>query len=175
MKVLHAAVGGITESDVLLADASDAVIIGFNVVAPAVIRDLAEQRHVEVRTYRIIYDITEDVKKSLEGMLSPETREETLGTAEVREVFKVSKVGTVAGCLVTDGVIQRNARVRIARQDIIIGDHREIDSLKRFKEDAKEVRSGMECGIKIVGYDDLKTGDKIICYQTVTVKRKLGE
>ena len=175
VKVLHAAVGGITESDVLLADASDAVIIGFNVVAPAVIRDLAEQRHVEVRTYRIIYDITEDVKKSLEGMLSPETREETLGTAEVREVFKVSKVGTVAGCLVTDGVIQRNARVRIARQDIIIGDHREIDSLKRFKEDAKEVRSGMECGIKIVGYDDLKTGDKIICYQTVTVKRKLGE
>ncbi len=174
VKVLHAAVGGITESDVLLADASDAVIIGFNVVAPAVIRDLAEQRHVEVRNYRIIYDITEDVKKSLEGMLSPETKEEILGTAEVREVFKVSKVGTVAGCLVTDGNMQRNAKVRIARQDIVIGDNRDIDSLKRFKEDAKEVRAGMECGIKVVGFDDLKTGDKIICYQTVTVKRKLG-
>ena len=174
VKVLHAAVGGITESDVLLADASDAVIIGFNVVAPAVIRDLAEQRHVEVRNYRIIYDITEEVKKSLEGMLSPETKEEILGTAEVREVFKVSKVGTVAGCLVTDGNMQRNAKVRIARQDIVIGDNRDIDSLKRFKEDAKEARAGMECGIKVVGFDDLKTGDKIICYQTVTVKRKLG-
>ncbi len=174
VKVIHTAVGGVTESDVLLADASDALIIAFNVVAPAMVRDLSEQRQVEIRNYRVIYDITDDVKKGLEGLLEPEKREEILGQAEVREVFKVSKVGNVAGSFVTEGKADRSARVRVTRQNVVVTDNRQIESLRRVKEDAKEVRAGMECGVKITNFDDLKSGDILIFYNTIIVKRKLA-
>ncbi len=173
IKVLHAAVGGISESDVLLADASDAVIIGFHVVASARARELADQRRVDIRLYRVIYDLTEDLTKSLEGMLEPESKEEQLGVAEVRQVFKVSKVGQVAGCLVAEGVVQRGAQMRVIRDDVVITDDRKIESLRRVKEDVKEVRSGTECGIKLAGFDDVKVGDQLVCYKTVLVSRTL--
>ncbi|MBI1374236.1 MAG: translation initiation factor IF-2 [Phycisphaera sp.] len=170
VKVLHAAVGGITESDVLLAEASEAIIIGFNVIASQKARAEAEQRDVDIRLYRVIYDIIEDVTGALEGMLAPTKREDVLGHAEVREVFKVSKVGAVAGCYVTDGVVQRNALIRVTRDDIVIEHDRKLEQLKRFKDDAKEVKSGMECGMKIEGYDDIRQGDILECYVTTEVK-----
>lgn len=173
VKVLHSAVGGINESDVLLADASDAVIIGFHVVASPRARELAEQRRVDIRLYRVIYDLTEDLTKSLEGMLEPETKEEELGTAQVRQVFKVSKIGSVAGCLVTEGVVQRGANMRVIRDDVVVVEDRKIESLRRIKDDAREVRVGTECGIKLVGFDDLKVDDRLVCYNTISVSRKL--
>ena len=174
VKVLHAGVGGITESDILLADASDAVVIGFHVTLPSVVRDIADERHVECRLYRIIYECTDDVKKSLEGMLTPEVKEEILGEAEVREVFKIKKVGTIAGCLVTSGTIMRSAsKMRLIRDDVVITEKRDIDSLRRVKDDAKEVRMGTECGIRLVGFDDIKPGDRLVCYKVIEVKRKL--
>ena len=173
VKVLHHAVGGINESDVLLADASDAVIIGFHVVASSRARELAEHRGVDIRLYRVIYDLIEDLTKSLEGMLEPETKEQLLGAAEVRQLFKVSKVGLVAGCLVIEGMIQRTAKMRVVRDDVVVADDRKIESLRRVKEDAREVRTGTECGIKLAGFDDLKVGDKLVCYSTLSVSRKL--
>jgi len=173
VRVLHAAVGAITESDVLLADASDAVVIGFHVVAPAAVRDLAETRDVEIRLYRVIYDLTDDVRRGLEGMLDPESREERVGAAEVREVFQVSKVGTVAGCLVTEGSVERTAKVRVIRDGVVVTDEREMGGLRRVKDDVKEVRAGTECGIRIAGFNDVKPGDQIECYRTVEVKRLL--
>ncbi len=173
VKVLHAAVGGVTESDVLLADASDAIIVGFHVVAPPAVREIAEQRGVDIRLYRIIYEVTDEITKSLEGMLEPEKKEEEMGTAEVREVFRISKVGAIAGCMVTDGILQRNLRMRVIRDNAVVTDNRGIESLRRVKEDVKEVRAGMECGVKIAGFDDLKPGDKLICYNTITIPRKL--
>ena len=173
VRVLHAAVGGITESDVLLADASDAIIIGFHVIATPAVREIAEARDVDIRLYRIIYDVTDDVKKALEGMLEPERKEEELGTAEVRQVFKVSKVGNVAGCLVTDGVIQRGAKMRVVRDGTVVTDNRAIDTLRRVKDDVREVRAGTECGIRIDGFDDLKAGDTLVCYNVIEVKRTL--
>jgi translation initiation factor IF-2 len=174
VKVLHAAVGGITESDVLLAEASEAVVIGFDVIASSVARGEAERRGVDVRTYRIIYEIVDDVKRALEGMLSPERREQVLGHAEVRDVFRVSKVGAIAGCYVVDGVIRRNALIRVTRDGIVIEHDRTLESLKRFKEDAKEVRSGMECGCKIEAYDDIREGDVLECYITTEVRPTLS-
>jgi translation initiation factor IF-2 len=141
VKVLHAAVGGITEADVALAEASGAVVIGFQVIASAVARAEAERRVVDVRNYRVIYDIVDDVKKAMEGMLAPQKREEVLGHAEVREVFRVSKVGSVAGGYVTDGVVQRNALIRVTRDGIVVEHDRTLQTLKRFKDDAKEVRA----------------------------------
>ena len=173
VRVLHAAVGGVTESDILLADASDAVIIGFNVIASAKARQLAERKRVQIRLYQVIYDIADDLKKAAEGLLEPDIREEVLGHAEVRKVFKVSKVGSVAGCYVTDGVIERNALIRVTRDDIVTEHDRVLSQLKRFKDDAKEVRSGQECGMKINGYDDIKEGDILECYRKVEVKRTL--
>ena len=173
VRVLHAAVGGITESDVLLAEASDAVIIGFQVIASQQARSEAERRSVDIRLYRVIYNIVDDIKLALEGMLSPEQREEVLGHAEVREVFKVSKVGSVAGCYVTDGVVRRSALIRVTRQDIVIEHDRKLEQLKRFKDDAKEVKNGMECGMKIEGYDDIHEGDILECYITTEVKATL--
>lgn len=173
IKVLHSAVGGINESDVLLADASDAVIIGFHVVASSRAKELAEQRDIDIRLYQVIYDLTENLTKALEGMLEPETKEKQLGTAQVRQVFKVSKVGMVAGCLVTEGVIQRGAKMRVIRDDVIVADDRRLDSLRRVKEDAREVRSGTECGIKLMGFDDVKIDDQLVCYNTISVSRKL--
>ena len=172
-RVLHAAVGGISESDVLLADASKAVIIGFNVIASNKARQLAEAKGVEVRTYQVIYEITDDIRKAAEGLLAPEMKTQILGHAEVRQVFKVSKVGTIAGCYVTDGVVQRDALIRVTRNGVVIENNRVLDQLKRFKDDAKEVKSGLECGMKIVGYDDIKEGDVLECYKTVEVKRTL--
>ena len=173
VKVLHGAVGGINESDVLLADASKAIIIGFNVIPSGKARTMAEQKHVEIRSYQVIYDITGDLKKAAEGMLAPEIRQEILGHADVRKVFTVTKVGKVAGCYVTDGSVQRDALIRVTRAGIVIENDRKLEQLKRVKDDAKEVRAGMECGMKIVGYDDIKEGDVLECYKQVEVKRTL--
>jgi translation initiation factor IF-2 len=172
-RVLHAAVGGITESDVLLADASKAVIIGFNVIPGGKARSLAEAKGVEIRTYQVIYEITDDIKKAAEGLLAPEMKTQILGHAEVRQVFKISKVGTIAGCYITDGSVQRDALIRVTRNGIVIENDRKLEQLKRFKDDAKEVKMGMECGMKIIGYDDIKEGDVLECYKTVEVKRTL--
>jgi translation initiation factor IF-2 len=173
-RVIHAAVGGITESDVLLGDASKAIIIGFNVIPSGKARQLAETKGVEIRTYQVIYDITDDLKKAAEGLLAPEVREEVLGHAEVRAVFKITKVGSVAGCYVTDGTVQRDALIRVTRQGVVIEHDRKLAQLKRVKDDAKEVRAGMECGMKIDGYDDIKEGDVLECYKKTEVKRTLG-
>jgi translation initiation factor IF-2 len=174
VRVLEAAIGGITESNVLLAQASQAVIIGFNVIPSGKARSLAEQKGVEIRTYQVIYDIVDDLKKAAEGMLAPELRQEILGHAEVRKVFKVTKVGSIAGCYVTDGVVQRDALIRVTRNGVVVENDRKLEQLKRVKDDAKEVRAGMECGMKIVGYDDIKEGDVLECYKQVEVKRTLG-
>ena len=173
VRVLHSAVGGVTESDVTLAAASQAVIMGFNVIPSSRARSMAEEKGVEIRAYRVIYDIVDDVKKAAEGLLEPETREEVLGHAEVRQVFRISKVGAVAGCYVTDGSIERNAFIRVTRDDIVIEHDRVLEQLKRFKDDAKEVRNGQECGMKIVGYDDIKEGDILECYKKIEVRRSL--
>ncbi|MCA9294144.1 MAG: translation initiation factor IF-2 [Phycisphaerales bacterium] len=173
VRVLHTAVGGITESDVQLSSASGAIIFGFNVIPSGKARRLAEDKGVEIRSYRVIYDIVDDVKKAATGMLSPEVREEVLGHAEVRQVFKISKVGAVAGCYVTNGTIERNAFIRVTRNDIVIEQDRVLEQLKRFKDDAKEVKSGQECGMKIQGYDDIKEGDILECFRKTEVARAL--
>jgi translation initiation factor IF-2 len=173
VRVLHAAVGGITESDVVLAEASKAIVIGFNVIPSGKARTLAEHKGVEIRTYQVIYDITDDLKKAAEGLLAPELRQEILGHAEVRQVFRVTKVGSIAGCYITDGTVQRDALIRVTRNGVVIENERRLEQLKRFKDDAKEVRAGMECGMKIVGYDDIKEGDVLECYKQVEVKRTL--
>ncbi|MEO0631647.1 MAG: translation initiation factor IF-2, partial [Planctomycetota bacterium] len=173
IRALHAAVGGITESDVILAEASKAIIIGFNVIPSGKARRQADDKGVEIRTYDVIYHITEDITKAAEGMLEPELRQEVLGHAEVRQVFKVSKVGAIAGCYVTDGVVERDALIRVTRNDIVIENDRKLEQLKRFKDDAKEVRANMECGMKIHGYDDIKEGDILECYKQIEIKRTL--
>ncbi len=173
VRVLHAAVGGINESDVLLSAASQAIIIGFNVIASGSTRQLAEQKDVEIRTYQVIYEILDDIRGAAEGLLAPELRQEILGHAEVRQVFRVTRVGAVAGCYITDGTVERNALVRVTRGGIVVENDRVLEQLKRFKDDAKEVRAGQECGMKIVGYDDIKEGDVIECYRRIEVKRSL--
>jgi translation initiation factor IF-2 len=173
VNILHTAVGGVTTGDVALAEASDALIIGFNVVPDASARQMADAKGVDIRLYRIIYEILEDIRKALEEGLAPEIRMETTGRADVRQVFKVSKVGTVAGCIVTDGVVNRNSKLRVIRNGVVIGDERTLDSLKRFKDDAREVKAGMECGLKIAGFDDVKEGDSLEFYQRIEVTRKL--
>jgi translation initiation factor IF-2 len=173
VRVIHAAVGGITESDILLADASKGVIIGFNVIANAKGRSLAETKGVEIRNYQVIYDIVDDLKKAAEGLLAPEMRQEVLGHAEVRKVFRVTRVGMIAGCYVTDGVVQRDALIRVTRQGVVIENDRKLEQLKRVKDDVKEVRANTECGMKIAGYDDIKEGDVLECYKQVEFKRTL--
>ena len=173
VRVLEAAIGGITESNVLLANASKAIIIGFNVIPSGKARSLAEQKGVEIRPYQVIYDIVDDLKKAAEGMLAPELRQEVLGHAEVRQVFKVTKVGAIAGCYITDGTVQRDALIRVTRNGVVVENDRKLEQLKRFKDDAKDVRAGMECGMKIAGYDDIKEGDVLECYKNVEVKRTL--
>ncbi len=173
VKVVRKAVGPITESDVLLASASGAVIIGFNVRANLKAKELAEKENVDIRTYRVIYDAINDIKMAMEGMLKPSVEENVLGQAEVRETFKISRVGTVAGCYVIKGKILRNAKIRVVRDDKEIFDGK-IASLKRFKEDVREVASGFECGIQIENFNDLKVGDIIEAYELVEVKRKLA-
>jgi translation initiation factor IF-2 len=173
VKILHSAVGGITGGDVSLAEASDALVVGFNVVPDASARQMAERQGVDIRLYRVIYDIIDDVRRLMEEGLAPEVRQETMGRAEVRQVFKVSRVGTIAGCYVVDGVANRNAKVRVIRNNVVVEDERQLDSLKRFKDDVREVRTGMECGLKIAGYDDIKEGDVLEFYRQVEVSRKL--
>ncbi len=172
VNVIHKGVGAITETDVLLASASDAIIIGFQIRPNAKAWEVAEREGVDIRTYSIIYDAIDDVKKALEGMLEPEEKEELLGVAEVREVFRIPKVGNVAGCYVQSGRINRNDRVRVVRDGRTIYEG-ELASLRRFKEDVKEVQAGFECGIGIQGFNDIKVGDTIEAYQIVMVKRKL--
>ena len=167
--IKHAAVGGINQSDVALAEASGAIIVGFNVTSSSGARRAAEKAHVDIRLYDVIYDINDDLKKAMVGMLDPEHRIEIIGHAEVRDVFKITKVGMVAGCYVTDGAIERNALIRVTRDEIVVESDRKLSQLKRFKDDAKEVRSGQECGMLIDGYDDIKVGDVLECYTTQEV------
>jgi translation initiation factor IF-2 len=171
LRLLQKSVGGITEADITLADASDAIVIGFNVVPDEKARSMADARGVQVRRYDVIYKISDDLKAALEGMLKPEEREVELGRALVQQVFKISRVGTVAGCRVLSGVVERNSRARIVRNSTIIGDY-PLDTLRREKDDAKEVREGYECGIKLSGYNDIKEGDLFEIYKVEEVQRK---
>jgi translation initiation factor IF-2 len=173
VRVIHSAVGAINESDIELADASKAVIIGFHVVPDEAARQMAEQRHVEIRLYRVIYEIFDDLKKALSGLLEPEVREKLHGHAEIRKVYKVSKVGNVGGCFVTDGHIQRGSKIRLTRDGAVITEDLSLESLRREKDDVKEVKAGLECGIKIAGYDDIKVGDILEAYIRETFKRTL--
>jgi translation initiation factor IF-2 len=170
--VVHAAVGGITESDVNLAMAARAVIIGFNTRADAAARKLAESAGIQLRYYNIIYEAVDDVKAALSGMLAPERKEQVLGMVQVRQVFRISKIGTVAGCYVTEGLVKRSAQVRVLRDNVVIhtGD---IDSLKRFKDDVREVKAGFECGMSLKSFSDIKEGDQFEVFETVEVARTL--
>ncbi len=172
INIIHKAVGPITESDVLLATASDAIIIGFNVRPMGNARMIADKEEIDIRTYSIIYDAINDLKDAMEGMLSPEMKEEITGSAEIRETFKISKVGTIAGCMVMDGKIFRNSGVRLIRDGVVIFTG-ELASLKRFKDDVKEVSKGYDCGMQVKNYNDIKEGDVIEAYQEVAVKKTL--
>ncbi len=173
IKILQASTGGVTEGDCLLAEASNAIIIAFNIVADERVAKIAETKSVDIRYYNIIYRITEDLKKSMVGLLEPEKIEKTIGRAVVRETFKVSRVGTIAGCYVNDGLLKKSAKVRLIRDNSIIRPDLTIESLKHFKDDAREVKAGLECGIKLAKYDDLKSGDLLELYEIVQVERTL--
>jgi translation initiation factor IF-2 len=172
VNVIHDAVGGITESDVMLAAASEGVIIGFNVRPVGDARAAAEREGIEIRTYSVIYKLIEDLRDAMEGMLEPEEVEDTLGTAEVRQVFKASRVGAIAGCYVTDGTVRRGATTRLVRDGTIVYDGR-IGSLRRFQDDVREVQSGFECGIVLENFADVKEGDVLEVYETRQVEREL--
>jgi translation initiation factor IF-2 len=172
VQIVHAAVGGISESDVNLAIASKAVVIGFNTRADAGARKLAEHSGVDIRYYNIIYDAVDEVKAAMSGMLAPEQREETIGTAEIRSVFVASKIGTVAGCMMTAGVARRDARFRLLRENVVIYTG-ELESLKRFKDDVREVKEGFECGIKLKNYNDIKEGDQLEFFEVKEIARTL--
>jgi len=171
-RVIHAGVGGITESDVTLAEASHAVVLGFNVRAHKEARALAEQTGIEIRYYNIIYNLVDDVKAAMSGLLSPTLREDMLGNAQILEVFNISKVGKVAGCLVTDGMVQRGANVRLIRDNVVVHEGK-LSTLKRFKDEVKEVVSGQECGMAFENYQDMRSGDVIECYTVQEIKRSL--
>ena len=170
--VLHSGVGGINESDITLANASGGVVIGFNVRANFQARELARQDNVEIRYYSIIYDLLDDLKKTLSGMLAPTIKENLLGYAEIREVFNISKVGKIAGCMVTEGVVRRGAKVRVVRDEIVIHEG-ELSQLKRFKDDAKEVKDSTECGMGFANFHDLEVGDMVECFETEEISREL--
>ncbi|WP_282159546.1 translation initiation factor IF-2 [Ulvibacterium marinum] len=172
VNIIHKGVGAITESDVLLASASDAIIIGFNVRPMGNAREIAEKEEIDIRMYSIIYDAINDLKDAMEGMLSPEIKEEITGTAEIRETFKISKVGTIAGCMVTSGKIFRNSNIRLIRDGVVIYTG-ELSSLKRFKDDVKEVAKGYDCGLQVKNYNDIKESDIVEAFQEVAVKKKL--
>jgi translation initiation factor IF-2 len=172
LNIIHKAVGQISESDILLAAASNAIIVGFQVRPSLSARKLAEKEQIDIRLYSIIYNAIEEIKAAMEGMLIPELKEEIIATLEIRETFKITKVGTVAGCYVKEGKITRNTRVRIIREGIVIYTG-ELGSLKRFKDDAKEVVGGYECGLNIHNFNDIKVGDIIEGYQEVEVKKVL--
>jgi translation initiation factor IF-2 len=172
VKIIHTGVGAISESDVNLASASNAVLIGFSVRADAGSRKLIDNLGVDVRYYNIIYEAVDEVKAALGGMLKPEQKESMIGTVEIREVFKISKVGSIAGCYVTDGMIKRNSKVRVSRDNVIIYTG-ELDSLKRFKDDVKEVKNNFECGLSLKNYNDIEVGDILEVYEVVEVARTL--
>jgi len=172
VNVVHSAVGGITESDVNLALASKAVIIGFNTRADAMARKLAENSGVDIRYYNIIYEAVDEVKAALSGLLSPEKKEAVLGLVEIRQIYKISAVGTVAGCMVQEGVVKRGSRVRLLRDNVVIHDG-ELDSLKRFKDDVREVKAGFECGLSLKNYNDIKEHDQLEIYEVQEVARTL--
>mgnify|MGYP001065303786 FL=1 len=160
VNIVRSTVGAITENDILLAEASDAIVIGFNVRPSAAVRNLADEKGIEIRLYSVIYKVQEDIIAALQGMLEPEFEETVIGQAEVRDIFKISRIGTIAGCFVTDGVIERDSLVRVIRESIVVYEGK-LASLKRFKDDARSVRAGYECGISIVNYNDIKVGDII--------------
>lgn len=172
VNIIHKGVGAITESDVLLASASDAIIIGFNVRPMGNARMVADKEEIDIRTYSIIYDAINDLRDAMEGMLSPEMKEEVTGTAEIRETFKISKIGTIAGCMVTSGKIFRNSQIRLIRDGVVVFTG-ELASLKRFKDDVKEVSKGYDCGLQVKNYNDIRIGDTIEAFQEVAVKKKL--
>jgi translation initiation factor IF-2 len=172
VQIIHQAVGGINESDVNLAAASGAVLIGFNVRADQQAKRVAETNGVEIRYYNIIYDAVDDVKAAMAGLLSPEKKEQIIGLVEIREIFRVSKVGNVAGCMVLEGSVKRGASVRLLRDNTVIWTG-ELDSLKRFKDDVREVKEGFECGLSLKGYDDIKVGDQLEVFEVTEVARTL--
>jgi translation initiation factor IF-2 len=172
VKIVSSGVGGINESDVNLAVASSAVMIGFNVRADASAKRRIEEEGIDLHYYSIIYDVIDEVKQSLSGMLAPEFKEEIVGLAEVRDVFKSPKLGAIAGCMVTEGVIKRNNPIRVLRDNVVIYEG-ELESLRRFKDDVQEVRSGTECGIGVKNYNDVQAGDQIEVFEQVQVARKL--
>jgi translation initiation factor IF-2 len=170
VNVIHTGIGGISENDVMLATASNAMIVGFNVRPNAEARASAEREGVEIRTYNVIYRLTEDIEQALVGMLKPVTTEETLGEAEVRALFRVSRLGTIAGSYVTTGLVRRGAKVRVVRDGTVIYDTT-ISQLKRFKDDVREVEEGFECGILLEGFNDVKEGDVLEVYEVKQVER----
>jgi translation initiation factor IF-2 len=170
VNVIHQGVGGITENDVMLASASGGMILGFNVRPNAETRALAEREGVEIRTYNVIYKLTEDIQQALVGMLTAVTTEETIGEAEVRETFRASRVGTIAGCMVTSGVVRRAANVRVVRNGTVVYTTT-IDSLKRFQDDVREVQEGFECGLHLANYDDVKVDDLLEVFETREIER----
>jgi translation initiation factor IF-2 len=172
VQMVYTAVGGISESDVNLAIASKALIIGFNVRADAGARKLAEGNDVEIRYYNIIYDAVDELKAAMSGMLAPEKREEVIGSAEIRTVFVASKIGTVAGCMVTSGQVTRSAHFRLLRENVVIYTG-EIDTLKRLKDDVREVKEGFECGIKLKNYNDIKEGDQLEFFEVKEIARTI--
>ena len=178
VNVIHKAVGAIAESDVLLASASDAIIIGFQVRPSGGARNLAEKEGVQIKTYSIIYEVIDEIKKAIEGMLDTIKEEKAIGTIEIKETYKISKIGTIAGCFVNEGKVQADAKVRLIRDGIVIyptkeGVIGELGSLKRYKDDVKEVRAGMECGLTFKNYNDIRKGDIIEAYEIIETKRKL--
>lgn len=173
IRIIHAGVGGVTQADIILADASDALVVGFHVIADQTARLLAQSHGVQIKVYHIIYRLIEDMKAALEGMLPPEEKETVEGHVEIREIFRSSRLGNIAGCFVTDGIVTRHSRVRLIRDNIVIYDGT-IDSLRRVKDDAREVRAGFECGIRVAGYSDIREGDILEAYKVEEVARKLG-
>jgi translation initiation factor IF-2 len=173
INILHAAPGGITEGDVVLAEASNAIIIGFNVVSEEHAAKIAEAKGVEIRLYNIIYRITEDLQKSMVGLLAPEEKESVLGRVVIRSTFKISRIGTVAGCFVSSGLASKRAKIRLIRDNIVLKDNLSVETLKHFKDDVREVKAGLECGVKIAGFDDVKVDDVLEFYEIVKVARTL--
>jgi translation initiation factor IF-2 len=172
VNIVHKGVGAISEADVNLASASDAIILGFQVRPSLGARRLSDEEQIDIRLYSVIYKAIDEIKSAMEGMLSPDIEENILGTAEIREVFEISKVGTIAGCYVTDGVIKRTSKIRIIRDGIVVHTGL-LGSLKRFKDDVKEVKNNYECGLNIEKYNDIKESDVIEAYEEVEVARKL--
>ena len=172
VRIISSGVGAITESDVTLAESSEAVLLGFNVRADATARQKADQDGIDIRYYSVIYELIDDVKDAMSGKLAPEHRETILGIAQVREVFRSSKFGAAAGCMVMEGVIHRNKPIRVLRDDVVVFQG-ELESLRRYKDVVEEVRAGMECGLAVKGYKDIKALDKIEVYDVQIVKRSL--